>query len=92
MPITIVAINGSLRKTSIHQHLLQAAIDHAPDGVNIIQASIKLPLYNQDDEKQPPQEVVEFHNLLQQADGFLIGCPENNYSVTAALKNAIVSR
>jgi chromate reductase, NAD(P)H dehydrogenase (quinone) len=48
-----------------------------------------IPGFNQDDEQNPPEKVVELKKRVRQADGILFVTPEYNYSVPGALKNAI---
>ncbi len=88
----IVALSGSLRKKSHNTAALRAARELTPDGVDLDIVEIgDLPLYNEDlrvDGGYPAQP----HRLREQiraADAILIACPEYNYSVTAALKNAL---
>jgi len=48
------------------------------------------PLFNQDLEKpEPPASVKRFREQVLSSDAILFACPENNFSVSAALKNAI---
>lgn len=46
-------------------------------------------MYNQDNERSPPPEVVDFTNLIKSADAILIASPEHNYLPSAAIKNAL---
>jgi len=48
-----------------------------------------IPLYNQDDETQPPARVVELKARVRAADAILFVTPEFNYSIPGVLKNAI---
>ena len=48
-----------------------------------------LPRLNQDEEPNPPAEVVELKRRIREADAILIVTPEYNYSVPGGLKNAI---
>ena len=48
-----------------------------------------LPRLNQDEEPNPPAEVVELKRRIREADAILIVTPEYNYSVPGVLKNAI---
>jgi chromate reductase len=49
----------------------------------------QLPLYNQDDDADPPAASKEFKARIQKADAFLFATPEYNRSVPGVLKNAI---
>lgn len=48
-----------------------------------------LPLYNQDDELNPPQSVKEMKVQVAASDGILIVTPEYNHSIPASLKNTL---
>jgi chromate reductase len=48
-----------------------------------------LPLFNQDEEKNPSPKVTEFKQRIRAADAILIATPEYNYSIPGVLKNAI---
>jgi chromate reductase len=48
-----------------------------------------IPVFNQDEERNPPAKVAEFKRLIHEADAILMVTPEYNYSVPGVLKNAI---
>ena len=87
--MNILAICGSLRKKSTNMGLLRYAQAHAPAGSNIIIADLSaVPFYNADLTEKP----AAVQQLLQQigaADALIFGCPEYNYSLAPALKNAL---
>lgn len=87
--IKVVAISGSLRAKSTNTGLLHYAQAQAPEGMEITIADIKnLPFYNADLTEKP----AAVHTLLAQlaeADALLLACPEYNYSIAPALKNAL---
>jgi len=88
----IAAISGSLRKKSFNTASLHAARELAPAGVEIEVCEIgDLPLYNEDlrVDGSYPAPVMRLLTQLQGADAFLIACPEYNYGLTGALKNAL---
>ncbi|MEM7799022.1 MAG: NAD(P)H-dependent oxidoreductase [Chloroflexota bacterium] len=90
--INILAIVGSLRKASNTKALVEAAVEMAPDGMNItIYPLNDLPVYNQDLEADGtfPEAVVPFHTAIKEADGMLMGTPEYNGSYSGVIKNAI---
>lgn len=88
-PLHVLAICGSLRKHSTNKGLLRYAIDHAPAGVEITLAELKdVPFYNADT-TEPPEAVLKLKNDFEKADALLLGCPEYNYSLAPALKNAL---
>jgi chromate reductase len=89
-PITILGIAGSLRKQSYNKFALRAAQQLAPEGAKIeIFDLAGIPVYNQDEEKSPPQKVVDLKARIRAADAILLATPEYNYSIPGALKNAI---
>ena len=89
-PIRILGVPGSLRRHSYNRGLLRAAVDAAPEGVVVEIADLSaLPLYNQDLEGSLPPPVSEWWDRVRAADALLIASPEHNFSVPAALKNAI---
>lgn len=86
----ILAICGSLREKSINHGLLKAAIEVAPEGMEIEDYYIgNIPPFNQDFEQDPPAEVVELKKKIEEADAILFSTPEYNYSIPGVLKNAI---
>lgn len=89
--IRILAFAGSLREKSLNKALLRAAAAHAPEGVEVVHYDLLgIPMYNGDVEAQGvPAAVTHFREAIFAADALLIACPEYNYSVTGALKNAL---
>jgi chromate reductase, NAD(P)H dehydrogenase (quinone) len=88
--IKILGISGSLRKQSFNTATLRAAQSLVPDGATIETFDIAgIPIYNQDEEMNPPQRVTEFKKAIREADAILLVTPEYNYSIPGALKNAI---
>lgn len=88
-PIKVLAISGSLRAKSTNTGLLHYAQANAPAGVEITLANIKdLPFYNAD-LTEKPAAVQTLLAQLAEADALLLACPEYNYSIAPALKNAL---
>ncbi|PTM92840.1 NADPH-dependent FMN reductase [Mycoplana dimorpha] len=88
----LVAISGSLRKGSFNTALMRAAIAMAPDGVEIIEGSIRgIPLYDGDEEAANgvPEAAAKLKDLVAAADGVMLFTPEYNNSIPGVLKNAI---
>jgi len=84
-----LAICGSLRKHSTNMGLLRYAQSHAPEGVEFTIADIStLPFYNADITEKPSAVLTLFKQIAE-ADALVLGCPEYNYSVAPALKNAL---
>jgi chromate reductase len=90
-PFQIVGIAGSLRKASMNRGLIRAAIEGAPDGVEIVELDLALvPLYNQDvEDAGDPASVVALKDVIRLADALLIATPEYNNGMSGVLKNAI---
>jgi chromate reductase len=89
-PITILGIAGSLRKDSYNKGALRAAQQLCPEGANIEGYDLAgLPLFNQDEEKNPTAKVAEFKQKIRAADAILIATPEYNYGMPGVLKNAL---
>ena len=89
MTIQVLGLCGSLRSKSTNRGLLLHAQAHAPTGMKIhIADLLDVPFYNADVAEKPP--AVE--HLMQEfaaADALLLACPEYNYSLAPALKNAL---
>ena len=90
--LKVLGISGSLRKASYNTALLKACAKLMPAGMTM-SGYVRLddiPLFNQDvfDAGIPPQP-KRFRDEVMAADGLLIALPEYNFSLTAALKNAI---
>jgi chromate reductase len=89
-PLRILGIPGSLRRGSYNKAALATAQQLAPTGTEIEIFDLEgLPLYNQDNERQPPVRVVEFKTRIRAADAILFSTPEYNYSIPGVLKNSI---
>ncbi len=91
----ILAFAGSLRKDSYNKKLVAIAVKGARNAgaeVTLIDlADYPLPVFNEDLEtaEGAPQSATRLKNEMKSHDGFLIGCPEYNSSITSALKNVI---
>lgn len=87
----VLALAGSLRAASVHRRLLQAAVEGAPDGleIEIWDGLAGLPAYDEDLEDDVPETVSAFRELVAGADALLIVTPEYNGSIPGALKNAV---
>ena len=48
-----------------------------------------IPVFSEDDERQPPVKIVELKKRIREADAILFVTPEYNYSIPGGLKNAI---
>jgi chromate reductase, NAD(P)H dehydrogenase (quinone) len=92
--VKILAVSGSLRGGSHNTNLLRAAVDAAPQGVEVElfdpAAIAELPLYDQDlDTGDAPLSVARLREEWGAADAILFATPEYNGSVPGGLKNAV---
>jgi chromate reductase len=87
----ILAVSGSLRESSYNTSLLRAAIEAAPDGVELElwEGIGELPFYDEDLESDAPESVRRLREDWATADAILFSTPEYNGSVPGPLKNAI---
>jgi len=89
-PLTILGIAGSLRKKSYNRAALRAAQQLVPEGASLEIFELDgIPVFNQDEEQNPPDKVKEFKAQIRAADAILFVTPEYNYSIPGGLKNAI---
>ena len=88
--IKILGMAGSLRAQSYNRAALRAAQALVPPGVTLDVFELDgIPPFNQDEERKPPQKVVDFKARIRAADAILLATPEYNYSIPGVLKNAI---
>ncbi|HMJ10491.1 MAG TPA: NAD(P)H-dependent oxidoreductase [Polyangiaceae bacterium] len=86
----VAVLVGSLRKGSLNRRVALALAQLAPPTLKLEVVEIgALPLYNQDDEEDPPAPSLEFKKRIKAADALLFVTPEYNRSVPGVLKNAI---
>ncbi|MED4223843.1 NAD(P)H-dependent oxidoreductase [Neobacillus cucumis] len=86
----IVALVGSLRKDSYNKQLAFTIQDRfaAKFELEVLDLGL-LPHFNQDEEFNPAESVVEFKQKVNEADGVIIITPEYNWSIPGVLKNAL---
>lgn len=89
--LKVLGISGSLRKGSYNTAALRACAELTPAGMTLGYARIDdIPLFNQDVyDAGVPEPARRFRAEVAAADGLLIASPEYNFSLSAALKNAI---
>ena len=89
--LKVLGISGSLRKASFNTAALRTCAELMPAGMTMTYARIDdLPLFNQDVfDAGLPEPAKRFRAEVTAADGVLIASPEYNFSLSAALKNAI---
>lgn len=86
----VAVLVGSLRKDSWSRKVAVSLATLAPEPLRLECIEIgQLPLYNQDDEANPPAPWTDFRRKVRSADAVLFVTPEYNRSVPAALKNAL---
>jgi chromate reductase, NAD(P)H dehydrogenase (quinone) len=89
--VRVLAVSGSLRESSFNTSLLRAALETAPEGVELElwEGLGELPLYDEDLEEDAPDSVRRLREDWDAADAILFATPEYNGSVPGGLKNAI---
>ncbi|GLC90233.1 NADPH-dependent FMN reductase [Lysinibacillus piscis] len=86
----VVAIVGSIREKSYNMQLAQFIQKRYAEKIEVEIASLKdLPMYNQDNENEPPQTVIDFKAKVKAADAVLWITPEYNGTVPGVMVNAI---
>lgn len=90
IPIKVAVLLGSLRKDSYSRKLALALQRIAPQELQLEIVEIGgLPLYNPDDDLDPPPQFRDFRQRIRDSRAVLFITPEYNRSVPAPLKNAI---
>ncbi|WP_043319602.1 NADPH-dependent FMN reductase [Microbulbifer sp. HZ11] len=91
IPLKILAISGSLRKSSFNSAALETAAEIAGERAEFTFANLAgIPLYDQDlRDLGVPEAVETLQQQVLEADAILFSTPEYNYSVSGVLKNAI---
>jgi chromate reductase len=87
---TLLTISGSLRANSTNTKLLAEAARLFDPDLHL-QADLRLPLYDGDDESANgvPEAVEALARQIQQADAVAISTPEYNKGPPGVLKNAL---
>ena len=91
----ILAFAGSTRADSFNKKMVRVAADGARSaGAKVTLVDLRdyaMPLYDGDLEAAEglPDTAETFKKLMIASDGFLIGAPEYNSSISAVLKNTI---
>ncbi|WP_374514405.1 NADPH-dependent FMN reductase [Niveibacterium sp.] len=87
--MNVLGICGSLRRQSRNKGLLRYAVANAPTDMTIEVADLSaMPFYNADITERPAPVEALFAQMAA-ADALLLVCPEYNYSMAPALKNAL---
>jgi len=86
----IAVVVGSLRQDSFNRKLANAMAKLAPPWFTFKHVEIgDLPLYNQDNDGNPPAAVIRLKSEIGAAHAVLFVTPEYNRSIPGVLKNAI---
>jgi chromate reductase, NAD(P)H dehydrogenase (quinone) len=86
----VAILVGSLRRDSLNRKMANALIGLAPAALTLAIVEIGgLPLYNSDEDADPPAPWTIFRQEMSAAEAVLFVTPEYNRSVPAALKNAL---
>ncbi len=87
----VLAVSGSLRKTSFNTGLLRAAQEVAPDWMDVEIFDIRgLPFYDGDLEAQgDPEPVRALKSAIRESDAVMFATPEYNWGTSGVMKNAI---
>ena len=88
--IKIIGFSGSLRKGSFNTGALMAAQQLCGDEAEIEIFDIAgFSAFDQDQEKDPPENVKKLKAAIRASDAVIFSSPEYNYSVPGHLKNII---
>ncbi|WP_372623703.1 NADPH-dependent FMN reductase [Falsiroseomonas sp.] len=91
--VKVLAISGSLRKASFNSAALRAAVELAPEGVQVSlhEGLREIPPYDDDLRTGSgyPPAVAALRAAIKEADALLVASPEYNFSISGVLKNAI---
>jgi chromate reductase, NAD(P)H dehydrogenase (quinone) len=88
--IQIAVLIGSLRRDSYNRRLAHAMQKLAPSDFALKELRISdLPLYNQDDDGNPAEQVKRLKSEIIASQGVIFVTPEYNRSLPGVLKNAI---
>lgn len=88
----ILAISGSLRRSSVNSAALRAAASAAARAgiaVTIADSVRELPHFDPDLAEAPPETVLRFLSVCETASGLLLAVPEYAFGIPGAFKNAL---
>ena len=86
----LLALSGSLRRTSYNTAAIQALKRLAPTSIEIVIGDISsLPLFNPDIENNEIPAVQALKSNLAQASGLIIASPEYAHGISGPMKNAL---
>lgn len=86
----IAIVVGSIRRDSFNRKFAEALTRLAPKNVEFTWPDIAaLPLYDQDQDGNPPAAATALKAAIRAADGVIFVTPEYNRSIPGVLKNAL---
>ncbi|WP_303975450.1 NADPH-dependent FMN reductase [Streptococcus merionis] len=86
----LIGIVGTNSAKSTNRQLLQYIQTHFADKAEIELVEIKdLPMFDKPADRVLPEGVKELVSKIEEADGVIIGTPEYDHSIPAALMNAL---
>jgi chromate reductase len=88
----VLAISGSLSRSSSNTELLRAAARLGSEraSIEVYQGMSSVPLFNVDLDVDPaPAAVTDFRARLSACDGVIISSPEYAHGISGVLKNAL---
>lgn len=88
--INIVAISGSLKSSSANTNILRTISNIAPENVtiNLFEGLDLLPHFNPETEAEI-SSVINFRQLIKEANGVIFSTPEYAFGIPGVLKNAL---
>ena len=88
--LRIVAFSGSLRRASYNTAVLETLAERMADRMTVTIAPLHdVPVYNQDEDTETPDEAVaRLRAAVGAADGLIVASPEYNHGMPGGLKNA----
>lgn len=88
--INLLAISGSLKSTSANTNILRVLAKLAPENVvmKVFEGLDELPHFNPEAKEDIPA-VVNFRQMIKNADGVIFSTPEYAFGVPGILKNAL---
>ena len=88
--LKFIGLVGTNSKKSTNRQLLQYMQKHFADKAEIELVEIKdIPIFNKPADMQVPEIVKEIAAKIEAADGVIIGTPEYDHSIPAALMSAL---
>ena len=88
--IRLLALSGSLRRSSYNSAVIEALKALAPAQVNFQLGDIRhLPLFDPDREEEGIPSVEALKRALGQADGLILASPEYAHGISGPMKNAL---